>query len=105
MKDVLSKGGTGKYENKGVTYLTKYKSMDENAMRLKMTKLSKGQILVLFEKWTGKAFVSSNMVCVWRGGLVYMGKCMCLCMYVYLCIWACAYVCACVRICAYALPR
>ena len=67
---VLSKGTAGKFEYKGVEWLTKYTSMDDNAARLKMTKLSNGQILVLFEKWTGHAFVSSNMMTLDHNGRI-----------------------------------
>ena len=65
---MLSKGTPGKFEYKGVEWLTKYTSMADNAVRLKMTKLSNGQILVLFEKWTGTAFVSSNIMTLDQNG-------------------------------------
>ena len=81
-KGVLSAGPTekggfynfgGKWspqENKGVNWLTKFKSLDENASRLKATKLTKGQILVLFETWTGKKYVSSNLMTVDQDGKI-----------------------------------
>ena len=69
-ESVISKGITGKFENKGVEWLTKYTSKDENAVRLKMTKLSNGQILVLFEKWTGHKFVSSHLMTLDQNGKI-----------------------------------
>ena len=63
-------GGWTKQENKGVNWLTQFKSMDENAVRLKVTKLSNGQILVLFETWTGTEFVSSNLMTLDHDGKI-----------------------------------
>ena len=73
---VLSKGPTetgGYYnfggswspqENKGVNWLTHSESLEDNSVRIKVTRLSKGQILVLFETWTGTKFVSSKLMTV-----------------------------------------
>merc|ERR1712216_247566 len=61
-------GGWSPQQNKGVNWLTQFKSMDENASRLKVAKLSNGQVLVLFETWTGKQFVSSNLMTVDQDG-------------------------------------
>ena len=63
-------GGWSAQQNKGINWITKYKSMDENASRLKVTKLSNGQILVLFEIWTGKKFVSSNIMTLDHDGKI-----------------------------------
>ena len=51
-------------QNKGVNWLTKFTSINDNASRLKATKLKNGQILVLFEKWTGTNYVSSNLMTI-----------------------------------------
>ena len=63
-------GGWTKQENRGVNWLTNYKSMDENAVRLKVTKLSNGQILVLYEMWTGTQFISGNLMTLDHNGKV-----------------------------------
>ena len=63
-------GGWSAQQNKGINWITKYKSMDENASRLKVTKLSNGQILVLFEIWTGTEFVSSNIMTLDHDGKI-----------------------------------
>ena len=44
--------------------------MEENASRLKAAKLSKGEILILFETWTGSSYVSSNMMTVNHNGKI-----------------------------------
>ena len=71
-KRVLSKGPVEKggfynfggnwepQENKGVTWLTHSKSIDQNACRIKVTKLTNGQILVLFETWNSKVYAGKN---------------------------------------------
>ena len=56
--------------NKGVSWLTDLTSLDENASRLKATKLSNGEILILFETWTGTMFVSSNAMTIDQYGQV-----------------------------------
>ena len=63
-------GGWSAQENKGVNWVTKFTSMEENASRLKATKLSNGQILVLFETWTGDTFVSSNAMTLDHDGKI-----------------------------------
>ena len=63
-------GGWSPQENKGINWITDFKSMEENASRLKATKLSNGQILILFETWTGTKYVSSNVMTVDQNGQV-----------------------------------
>ena len=63
-------GGWSPQENKGVNWLTKYTSIEENASRIKVTKLSNGQILVVFEIWKGKEFVSSNVMTLDQDGKI-----------------------------------
>ena len=63
-------GGWTKQENKGVNWLTQSKSMENNYSRLKVTKLTNGQILVLFETWTGAKFVSSHIMTVDQDGKI-----------------------------------
>ena len=82
-KRVLSKGPVEKggfynfgghwapLENKGVTWLTHSKSMDQNACRIKVTKLTNGQVLVLFETWTGQSkFLSSHLMTLDHDGKI-----------------------------------
>ena len=61
-------GGWSPQENKGVNWLTQFTSMEENASRLKATKLTNGEILILFEIWTGTEYVSSNMMTIDQDG-------------------------------------
>lgn len=84
-KSVLSEGPTetgGFYtftgawsptENKGINWLTDFTSLDENAGRIKVTKLSNGEILVLFEIWTETEFVSTNVMTLDHDGKITRG--------------------------------
>ena len=63
-------GGWSPQENKGVNWLTEFTSMEENASRLKAAKLSDGQILVLYETWTGNAYVSTNLMTIDEDGKI-----------------------------------
>ena len=63
-------GGWSAQQNKGVNWLTAFKSLEENASRLKATKLSNGQILVLYELWTGTKYVSSNLMTIDESGKI-----------------------------------
>ena len=61
-------------ENKGVNWITDFKSIEENASRLKAIKLSDGKtILLLYEMWTGTKYVSSQFMTVDHNGKVTRG--------------------------------
>ena len=56
-------GNWNAQQNKGVNWLTDFTSIEENVSRLRAIKLSDGEtILVLYEIWTGKKFVSSQLM-------------------------------------------
>ena len=71
-------GGWAPQENKGVTWLTHSKSMDQNACRIKVTKLTNGQVLVYFETWNGggesmhgsSKFLSSHLMTLDHNGKI-----------------------------------
>ena len=61
-------------QNKGVNWITDFTSIEENASRLRAIKLSDGEtILVLYEIWTGKKFVSSQLMTLDLNGRITRG--------------------------------
>ena len=52
------------YTNKGVQWLTDFTSMDENACRIKVAKLSRNRILILYEIWTATNYVKTMMMMI-----------------------------------------
>ena len=61
-------------QNKGVNWLTDFTSIEENVSRLRAIKLSDGEtILVLYEIWTGKKFVSSQLMTLDLNGRITRG--------------------------------
>jgi len=58
-------------ENKGIVWLTGWNNKElDNASRLKAISLGTGKILVLFEKWTPSAYVSTHLMGLNENGAV-----------------------------------
>ena len=57
-------------KNLGVQWLTNFESLEDNASRLKAVPLPGGQVLLIYELWTGSAYVSTHLMTVNHDGEV-----------------------------------